>query len=282
MDYVTVEDRIASAAVAGADSAAAAKSKRRSGDRVSRRRNRKEKRWQRLHEEAMAEMNANVVELLAHMPADYHPYVASLPATVESMSAEAGRKAEQLKRLHEEAMAEMNANVAELLAHMPADYHPYVASLPATVESMSAEAADELLAHMPAGYPRLVSSAATHLGETSVMEATLTCRHCGDRRLETEPPCGCDSVVAEFGSIGCDCCGYSYMDSRGQRDSPSSVTAGLTVLYYEQYGWWIREPCASCSPKFVERMRAVHEADHSDYRDRKEWEYEQVCRGSYW
>jgi hypothetical protein len=265
MDYVTVEDRIASAAVAGADCAAAAKSKRRSGGK---RRSKKEKRWQRLHEEAMAEMNANVVELLAHMPADYHPYVASLPATVESMSAE--------------AMAEMNANVVELLAHMPADYHPYVASLPATVESMSAEAADELLAHMPAGYPRLVSSAATHLGETPIMEATLTCRHCGDRRLETEPPCGCDSVVAEFGSIGCDCCGYSYMDSRGQRESPSSVTAGLTVLYYEQYGWWIREPCAACSPKFVERMRAVQEADHSDYRDRKEWEYEQLCRWSYW
>jgi hypothetical protein len=234
MDYVTVEDRIASAAVAGADSAAAGKSKRRSGGK---RRSRKEKQWQRLHAEAVTEMNANLAELLAHMPADYHPYVASA-ATVETMSAEA-------------ALTEMNANLAELLAHMPA------------------------------GHPRLAASPAT-LGETPVMEATLTCRHCGDRRLETEPPCGCDSVVAEYGSISCDCCGYSYMDCRGQRDSPSSATAGITLLYYEQYGWWIREPCASCSPAFVERMRAVQKADRWQHQAEKEWEYEQMCRGSYW
>lgn len=258
MDYVAVEDRIASAAMASADSAAAAKSKRRSGGA---RRIKKAKQLKRLHDEAMAYMTANLPELLAHMPADYHPYVASA-ATVETISAESA--------------------LADLLAHMPADYHPYMASA-ATVETMSAEVADELLAHMPPSYPRLLSSVATHLGETPVMEATLTCRHCGDRRLETEPPCGCDSVIAEYGSTGCDCCGYSYMDDRGQRSAaPSSATAGLTVLYYEQYGWWIREPCASCSPKFVERMRAVQEADHSDYRDRKEWEYEQLCRWSHW
>jgi len=230
MDYVTVEDRIASAAVAGAASAAAGKSKRRSGGRAGARRSKKEKKWQRLHAEAVASMNANLVELLTHMPADYHPYVASLPATVESMSA---------------------------------------------------EVADDLLASMPAGHPRLVSSAAT-TGEMPVMEATLTCRHCGDRRLETEPPCGCDSVIAAYGSIGCDCCGYSYMDSRGHRETPSSATAGLTVLYYEQYGWWIREPCASCSTKFVERMRAVQEADYADYKDQRDWEYEQMCRWTHW
>ena len=193
MDYVTVEDRIASAAAAGADGAAAAKSKRRSGS---------------------------------------------------------GRR---IKKAHQNHRSQKTVVMEKPSAHAE-------------------------LTEMPIGHPRLESA----MADVPVMEAVMACGHCGDRRLETEPPCGCDSVIAEYGSTGCDCCGYSYMDSRGMRESPSSATSGFTLLYYEQYGWWIREPCAACSTKFVEHMRAVQKADLWHHEAEKEWEFEQMCRWVRW
>jgi hypothetical protein len=115
------------------------------------------------------------------------------------------------------------------------------------------------------------------------LSMTVTCRHCGDKRMEGEPTCGCEYVVAEYGSLGCDCCGYSYVDCRGQRASPpSSAATAFTVTFYEQYGSWMLEPCAKCSPKFVEQMRAVQKSDLWDYEAQRDWEHEQRCSDPYW
>jgi hypothetical protein len=116
-----------------------------------------------------------------------------------------------------------------------------------------------------------------------ILSMTVTCRHCGDKRMEGAPTCGCEYVVAEYGSLGCDCCGYSYVDCRGQRASPpSSAATAFTVTFYEQYGSWMLEPCAKCSPKFVEQMRAVQKSDLWDYEAQRDWEHEQRCSDPYW
>lgn len=117
----------------------------------------------------------------------------------------------------------------------------------------------------------------------SILSMTVTCRHCGDKRMEGAPTCGCECVVAEYGALGCECCGYSYTDCRGQQtEAPSSATTGLTITFYIQYDCWMLEPCAKCSPKFVEHMRAVQKSDLWDYEAQRDWEHEKRCRDYYW
>jgi hypothetical protein len=116
-----------------------------------------------------------------------------------------------------------------------------------------------------------------------ILTLTETCPHCGNKQLEGGYGCGCEYVIAEYGALGCDCCGYSYVDCRGQRTAdPSSAVTDLNIIFYTQYDCWMLEPCAKCSPKFVEQMRAVQKSDLWDYEAQRDWEHEQRCRDPYW
>ena len=128
-------------------------------------------------------------------------------------------------------------------------------------ESVSVEVAlTEIIASMPTDHPHLEKAA-----------VSLTCAHCSDCRLESEPSCGCGPVIEEYGTLSCSCCGYSYMDCRGERVNP---TTALSIIYCEQYGWWIRKPCHACSPKFVTKMHVVQTLDRLNYDANKDADWD--------
>lgn len=106
----------------------------------------------------------------------------------------------------------------------------------------------------------------------SILTLTDTCFHCGRETLDGVDRCECEVLLAEYGAMGCSCCGYSYADLRGQRDEKPTST------YYPQYRCRILEPCDKCSPKFVERMRTCQKADLEDHEAWEQWEWEEACR----
>ena len=77
------------------------------------------------------------------------------------------------------------------------------------------------------------------------------CNWCGAKGSTTELFCNCEWIVEHFGALGCDECNIYYGTFSPHTEYLTIWGTHDTYWYYlDEMRYWMKPPCAACSPKY--------------------------------